>query len=44
MKKESLKEQEKQENKKYLHFLFNLFCHYTVLTAISALYSHIFQS
>ena len=28
---ESLKGKEKKENKKYLHFCFNIFDHYTVL-------------
>ena len=28
---ERLKGQEKKENTKYLHFIFNLFYHYTVL-------------
>ena len=28
---ESLKGQEKKENRKYLHFIFNLFYHYTLL-------------
>ena len=28
---ERLKRQEKKENRKYLHFIFNLFDHYTVL-------------
>ena len=31
MKKESLKEQGKKENIKYLHLFFNPFGHYTVL-------------
>ena len=29
--KESLKGQENKENRKYLHFIFNVFDHYTVL-------------